>query len=864
LENPDSIKPNSDKNPEKVMINQYLIIPLTIILGIFYLLSYIFSRLKIIKFNTHRKIWNVLLLITFFVTAILGIILVIQVNYKLEIPAIDKILIWHVNFGISMAIIVIFHFSLHFKYFKDIVRQLTKKRKVIPYNQEKSANYDLFPEKNEKIQIKIDNYHKWPIMAMGISAVITQIILLREFLSVFFGNELVIGIIFANWMILTGAGSYLGKFSYRIKNYYQFIIGSLILIAVLPLITVFLLNLLRNIIFPVGSMISVIQILFSSLVLLSPFCLLSGFLFTLFSHTLSRKFEKNLISKVYSYEALGSILGGVLFNFILIYFLKTFQSLLVLMIIDLFIAFVLTYKWKTIFARLLAVVLSCIFLFLTIYFNLDNVSRKFLFKEQELLFHKDTPYGNLVITKTGDQVNFYENNVLLFTTHNTTANEEAVHYAMVQHPDPQNVLLISGGISGTTTEILKYKVKNIDYVEINPWLIEIGENFTSALTDKKINVINQDARLFIKKTSNFYNVVLINLPEPVTAQINRYYTLEFFKELKKILTSDGLISLSLMSTADYVSEEANMVNSVIYNTLKTVFENIIIIPGENNYFLASDRKLNINIAHLIEERGIENVYVNRYYLDDQLLAERSRYILQNMEQDTQLNKDFSPVSYYWQIRYWLSYFETSYWILAGISLILIIYIISRLNPISLGLFSGGFAASSIELLLLISFQIIYGYVYQMIGIIITIFMGGLAIGSLYRHKIIPNVHINNYFSIQFGIGIYSILLPFILILLKSVNIYPYIIHFIFFSLTFIIALLIGIEFSLASKLQSRRISTIAAELYSVDLLGSAIGALLVTAFLIPILGIIKVCIIIGLLNFGSGLVTFIKRKNYLE
>ncbi|HDY86928.1 MAG TPA: hypothetical protein ENH82_02295 [bacterium] len=528
------------------------------------------------------------------------------------------------------------------------------------------------------------------------------------------------------------------------------------------------------------------------------------------------------------------------------------------MMINLSVSFYLSLKLKKLKPGYIILSLSVIFLFLTLRFDLDHIAKELLFKDQELLFQKETPYGNLVITQRGEQINFYENNVLLFYTNNIITNEEDVHYAMLQHSAPKNILLISGGISGTTLEILKYNIDKIDYVEINPWLIDIGKNYTTALKDEKINVINEDARLFIKNTRETYDVVLINLPEPSTAQINRFYTIEFFRELKKKLNKDAVISLSLMSTADYISDEARQINSVLFNTLKTAFKNILIVPGEKNYFLASDKDLSINIVQLIEEKGIENEYI-MYYLDDQLLEERSIYITDNIDENADINRDFTPVSYHQQILYWLSYFKFNYWLLTGIFLIIIFFIVSRLSPVNLGLFTGGFAASSIEVLLLLSFQIIYGYVYQMIGIIITLFMAGIAAGALYRHIIFRNANIGNYIKVQFSIGGYSILLPFILLALKAGNVNYTIIHLVFFALTVIIALLIGMEFSLASKLQPRKISSIAAEIYSVDLLGSAIGALLVTAYLIPFLGIVKVGIIIGLLNIASGVVCFLKR-----
>ena len=49
------------------------------------------------------------------------------------------------------------------------------------------------------------------MFVLGFSSLYTQVFLLREFLSIFNGNELVLGIVLANWMLLTGTGAYLGK-----------------------------------------------------------------------------------------------------------------------------------------------------------------------------------------------------------------------------------------------------------------------------------------------------------------------------------------------------------------------------------------------------------------------------------------------------------------------------------------------------------------------------------------------------------------------------------------------------------------------------------------------------------------------------
>lgn len=87
-----------------------------------YLLSLLLMKLKVYKKKTHRRIWNVLLLVTFLVSGILGLILVLQINYKILSSYFLQFLQWHVDFGIGMAWISIFHIIWHFSYFKNIVR----------------------------------------------------------------------------------------------------------------------------------------------------------------------------------------------------------------------------------------------------------------------------------------------------------------------------------------------------------------------------------------------------------------------------------------------------------------------------------------------------------------------------------------------------------------------------------------------------------------------------------------------------------------------------------------------------------------------------------------------------------------------
>jgi hypothetical protein len=49
------------------------------------------------------------------------------------------------------------------------------------------------------------------LITLGLSAICTQLVLLREFLNIFSGNKLIISAVLAYWFLLTGLGAGLGR-----------------------------------------------------------------------------------------------------------------------------------------------------------------------------------------------------------------------------------------------------------------------------------------------------------------------------------------------------------------------------------------------------------------------------------------------------------------------------------------------------------------------------------------------------------------------------------------------------------------------------------------------------------------------------
>ena len=157
--------------------------------ALLYLISYIFYRLNYYSQKFHRKLWNYLLAVTFLGTAIAGVLMALQINYKWDIPFIKSILRWHVEIGIGMACTGLFHFIWHLPYFFG---------RLI-----KTENYSDItgsPEMNSS-DIRTN------LFIVGFVSTSVQILLMREMMNITGGYELIAGIFLASWLMGSALGA---------------------------------------------------------------------------------------------------------------------------------------------------------------------------------------------------------------------------------------------------------------------------------------------------------------------------------------------------------------------------------------------------------------------------------------------------------------------------------------------------------------------------------------------------------------------------------------------------------------------------------------------------------------------------------
>ena len=174
--------------------------------------------------------------------------------------------------------------------------------------------------------------------ALGVSCVMTQLALMRELLGAFSGNEMVLGVVLGLWLLLMGIGAALGRTSGKLHNPLAALAVIEILVAVLPLVQVFLLRALRNVVFIRGAAVGVTETVVAAFVLLLPYCLVAGYALTLVCSILAREKGPAGIGRVYVADSIGSIIGGILFSFVLVLFLDHIAILLFPALLNLVLA----------------------------------------------------------------------------------------------------------------------------------------------------------------------------------------------------------------------------------------------------------------------------------------------------------------------------------------------------------------------------------------------------------------------------------------------------------------------------------------------------------------------------------------------
>lgn len=692
------------------------------------------------------------------------------------------------------------------------------------------------------------------LFAIGFISILGQVVLLRELSVAFYGVELIYTLAIGAWLLWTGCGAMISRRTLQ-PRLSQINLLFVLLSVILPADVAFIRS-IRLIFEGVpGAYLPLHTQIAAMSVSLLPLGLILGLLFQWAAKVFVTG-ERSLAA-AYAIESLGGLAGGLCATL----FLKFgFQNLWIALLCSLLAAgsSFLNVENKSV-KWLRPATTIIIMLLLLLIWKAPAVDRFMTaWTHPYLVETKDSPYSRVTITQMKGQVSVFENDALLFETEGTEA-EEFVHLAALQHPYPDRVLVLGGGIAGTVREVLQYSPRIVDYVELNPVLLDrvppyLSPEVQKSLRAGNVRIISADPRRFLS-TAPSYDLILIGMPEPTSGQSNRFYTQEFFRQCSAKLNDHGVIAFSLRSSENLWTAQLTRRMVSIYRAVKSAFPEILVIPGGTNVVIGSRDFLTRDpsvLAARLESRKVKTRLVSPAYLRYLFTNDRFFQIARTLESGTApINTDVRPICYQYTIMIWLSKFIPSAKFLdftlpdsrgGRIALLLwmiavglpVLFLLSRARwSFRRALLMGvaGAIGMILETLLILHYQTKNGILYQDVGILLMSFMAGLALGA-------PAVaRGRRRASTACGIVVlsgFAALGAFVGLEISSGR---------GASLAEALALLVlsgffvGGIFAYASLREDSDQRKVIAPLYSADLVGGCIGSLAASLFLAPLAGL---------------------------
>jgi spermidine synthase len=368
--------------------------------------------------------------------------------------------------------------------------------------------------------------------------------------------------------------------------------------------------------------------------------------------------------------------------------------------------------------------------------------------------------------------------------------------------------------------------------------------------------------LYLRNSRSRYDVIIGSLPEPATVQLNRFYTLEFFRLARERLRPNGVLSFSLPSAENYISPDLQEFLRSIAGTLQAVFPEVRVVPGESAVFLASDGPLDIRPEYL--ERGILDLGLDNRFIRPGMLGARLNPLRTRLLEDItrrgpfRLNRDLVPSSYYFHSVVWAKQFGgiearalkalaglPSFWALYLPILAFAIILAAAaarkkpsparcLLPVS----AMGFTTILVEMSVLIVFQSSHGSVYGEISLLLAAFMSGMCLGAL-AARLIRKPGAGGLLMIQGG---------FVLLLVVMASVWPgkgqalWAVFFLFLTGALGGGLFVSASGAFVGEKSRPGLA------YGLDLLGSSAGVLLASTLVIPLWGIVSLTRALVVLN----------------
>ncbi len=271
---------------------------------------------------------------------------------------------------------------------------------------------------------------------------------------------------------------------------------------------------------------------------------------------------KDLVSRVLTFDYVGSLLASVLFPMLLVPRLGLVRTSLLFGLVNAIVGLWGTWLLRPVIdGRVVGLRVRAIFVivFLVLCFwkanALTSLAEDGLFAD-DIVYTRTTSYQRIVITKGHSGFQLFLNGNLQFASADEYRYHEAlVHPAFAATPEARRVLVCGGGDGLALREILKYpSVESVTLVDLDPDMTKLSERYRpladlngGSFADPRVTVVNADAMVWLQEPGDPFDLVIVDFPDPNTFALGKLYTTRFYNLLKSRLAPEASVSVQCTS-----------------------------------------------------------------------------------------------------------------------------------------------------------------------------------------------------------------------------------------------------------------------------------------------------------------------------
>lgn len=738
------------------------------------------------------------------------------------------------------------------------------------------------------------------VVGGGCAATATQVIVLRECLALFYGSELTVGLVFFFWLFWTGVGSVVGgrlgpSLFPAPPARFRFVLVLVVIYGLLLPLTVLWVRASRSL-FGVGpGELATFQCTVTVIAAVTaPVCGFFGVFFgSAWSVYAALTASLQGTFRLYALEALGSAFGGIWLYFFLVPRRPLLYGAACLgAALAAFGVWALAAQGASIRrARHGIVAFMTVCMVLATGF-LEEASRRWQWGP-EVVAVVDTPYRNTAVLRHESQWTLMADGLWLFSYPDPQSAEDDVHLAMLQHPQPQRILVLGPLSPETLKEILRYpKIQSVDVVDPDKTLAFFAAMVRDPGTapfreDPRVFHWDQDIRRFVEKARSSYDVVLLNAGDPFSLSTNRFYTQEFYRSVARLLGPGGIFSVGVSGAEDMLGDTQAAYFRGVVGTLRSVFPHYLVYPGERIRLAASmDANALNEDPKTLSERAVALGLPLRYVRPDRLqnlldpfrLA-YFRALAERNERDG-INRDLNPLGFIAASRLWAAQFHSgvdaflrpsdraagALWTPMAVSIFMFFLLWAAATlfkpragvAVAGAVGTMGAAQMAFQVLVLFLYQIVAGALYAHVTVLVSIYMAGLSAGAFAVHWLL-RVKRTVLDERRGFLGVHATATLLVLGVfplsaadgMESLRLWPpWAVLGVFGGLGLLAGTAGGAHFALGCLVGERaglRRGAVGSMLYGTDLLGAAAAAVATPLILVPLFGVPRVFLVYGIL-----------------